>query len=53
MNRCVNESEEGGIVTIQAEKVKKAHELKYVGPAVQSNGECKEDVKRMEEWRVN
>ncbi|KAK3553637.1 hypothetical protein QTP70_006759 [Hemibagrus guttatus] len=43
---CVNEREGSGTVRLQGEEVKKVQEFKYLGSAVQSNGECGKEVKK-------
>ncbi|KAK3551724.1 hypothetical protein QTP70_023244 [Hemibagrus guttatus] len=43
---CVNEREGSGTVRLQGEEVKKVQEFKYLGSTVQSNGECKKEVKK-------
>ncbi|MCJ8742856.1 hypothetical protein PDJAM_G00086950 [Pangasius djambal] len=43
---CVNEREGSGTVRLQGEEVKKVQEFKYLGPTVQSNGECGKEVKK-------
>ncbi|KAK3557745.1 hypothetical protein QTP86_000302 [Hemibagrus guttatus] len=43
---CVNEREGSGTVRLQGEEVKKVQEFKYLGPTVQSNGECWKEVKK-------
>ncbi|MCI4382159.1 hypothetical protein PGIGA_G00260580 [Pangasianodon gigas] len=43
---CVNEREGSGTVRLQVEEVKKVQEFKYLGSAVQSNGECGKEVKK-------
>ncbi|KAK3540325.1 hypothetical protein QTP70_029588, partial [Hemibagrus guttatus] len=43
---CVNEKEGSGTVRLQGEEVKKVQEFKYLGSAVQSNGECGKEVKK-------
>ncbi|MCJ8730181.1 hypothetical protein PDJAM_G00181210 [Pangasius djambal] len=43
---CVNEREGSGTVRLQGEEVKKVQEVKYLGSAVQSDGECGKEVKK-------
>ncbi|KAK3572272.1 hypothetical protein QTP86_029686 [Hemibagrus guttatus] len=43
---CVNEREGSGTVRLQGEEVKKVQEFKYLGSTVQSNGECRKEVKK-------
>ncbi|KAK3525203.1 hypothetical protein QTP86_023254 [Hemibagrus guttatus] len=43
---CVNEREGSGTVRLQDEEVKKVQEFKYLGSTVQSNGECRKEVKK-------
>ncbi|KAK3512437.1 hypothetical protein QTP70_009855 [Hemibagrus guttatus] len=43
---CVNEREGSGTVRFQGEEVKKVQEFKYLGSTVQSNGECRKEVKK-------
>ncbi|KAK3540881.1 hypothetical protein QTP86_002980 [Hemibagrus guttatus] len=43
---CVNEREGSGTVRLHCEEVKKVQEFKYLGSAVQSNGECGKEVKK-------
>ncbi|KAK3524808.1 hypothetical protein QTP86_007603 [Hemibagrus guttatus] len=43
---CVNEREGSGTVRLQGEDVKKVQEFKYLGSTVQSNGECRKEVKK-------
>ncbi|KAK3556890.1 hypothetical protein QTP70_022395 [Hemibagrus guttatus] len=43
---CVNEREGSGTVRLQGEEMKKVQEFKYLGSAVQSNGECGKEVKK-------
>ena len=42
---CVNERQGNGIVKMQGEEVAKVEDLKYLGSTVQSNGECRREVK--------
>ncbi|KAK3559717.1 hypothetical protein QTP86_017709 [Hemibagrus guttatus] len=43
---CVNERQGSGTVRLQGEEVKKVQEFKYLGSTVQSNGECRKEVKK-------
>ncbi|KAK3569607.1 hypothetical protein QTP86_002602 [Hemibagrus guttatus] len=43
---CVTEREGSGTVRLQGEEVKKVQEFKYLGSTVQSNGECRKEVKK-------
>ncbi|MCJ8729260.1 hypothetical protein PDJAM_G00104010 [Pangasius djambal] len=43
---CVNEREGSGPVRLEGEEVKKVQEFKYLGSTVQSNGECRKEVKK-------
>ncbi|KAK3522855.1 hypothetical protein QTP86_005668 [Hemibagrus guttatus] len=45
-NMCVNEREGSGTVRLQGEEVKKVQEFKYLESTVQSNGECRKEVKK-------
>ncbi|KAK3557740.1 hypothetical protein QTP86_000310 [Hemibagrus guttatus] len=49
---CVNEREGSGTVRLQGEEVKKVEEFKYLGSAVQSNGECGKEVKKRVQGRL-
>ena len=43
---CVNERQVKGTVKMQEEDVAKEEDFKYLGSTVQSNGECRRDVKK-------
>ncbi|KAK3546878.1 hypothetical protein QTP86_003798 [Hemibagrus guttatus] len=43
---CVNEREGSRTVRLQGEEVKKVQEFKYLGSTVQSNGECRKEIKK-------
>lgn len=51
---CVNEREDSTMVGMQAVKVAKVNEFKYLGSTVQSNGESLQEVrKRVQAWWSN
>ena len=43
---CVNERQVNGTVKLQGEEVVKVEDFKYLGSTVQSNGECRREVKK-------
>ena len=43
---CMNEIGNGGTVKMEGFEVAKVKELKYLGSTVQSNGECRSEVKK-------
>ena len=43
---CVNERQDNGTVKMQGEEVAEVEDFKYLGSTVQSNGECRREVKK-------